>query len=71
MPDIVKESYDMKKEDFIETPIHIQWFYDDLIEVFKRHNLSIAHEDYHGGFIIENYNDYNVKWLMDASLDID
>ena len=29
---------------------------------------SYIHEDSHGGFIIENYNENNVDWIMDADI---
>ena len=41
-------------------------FIDDIIKVMKKHNLSISHEDSHGAFIIEKYDECNIKWLKDA-----
>ena len=38
-------------------------FIDDILEVYKKHNLSIAHEDCHGAFIIEELDQYNIDWL--------
>ena len=41
-------------------------FIDEIIKVMKKHNLSISHEDSHGAFIIEKYDDYNIRWLKNA-----
>lgn len=41
-------------------------FIDEIIKVMKKYNLSISHEDSHGSFIIEKYEEYNIKWLKDA-----
>lgn len=38
-------------------------FIEDIIEVYKKHNLSLAHEDTGGCFEIRNYTDFNIKWL--------
>ncbi len=45
-----------KKDDFIK----------DIIEVYKKHGLSISHEDSHGGFLIKEYSDENARWLNSA-----
>ena len=45
----------------------IDTFIDEIISVCKKHNFSISHEDYHGSFEIETYNDNNIKWLKDAN----
>lgn len=38
----------------------------DLIEVYKRHGLSLAHEDSHGAFLVERYSEINAEWLLEA-----
>lgn len=43
-------------------------FLDDLVGVFRKWGLCLSHEDGHGAFIIEPFNEYNVDWLRDASL---
>ena len=42
-------------------------FFNDLESVFKKHGLSLSHEDTQGGFIIEPFSDKNLKWLMAAA----
>lgn len=44
-------------------------FIEELIEVSKRHGLSLAHEDNHGAFIVEKFSEANAQWLMDAHED--
>lgn len=38
-------------------------FIDDIIEVCKKHGLSLSHEDSHGAFEIEPYDERNIEWL--------
>lgn len=41
-------------------------FLADLVEVCRKHGLSLAHEDEGGGFIVEPYDEVNVNWLKEA-----
>jgi hypothetical protein len=41
-------------------------FVSDLIAVYIKHGMSLAHEDSQGAFIIEPYSEYNVKWLKET-----
>jgi hypothetical protein len=38
----------------------------EIVEVCKKHGMSLGHEDAHGGFLVEPWDDYNEKWLLDA-----
>jgi hypothetical protein len=44
----------------------VEAFLDEIVEVCKKYKLSIAHEDHHGAFIIEEYSKTNIDWLHDA-----
>jgi hypothetical protein len=46
-------------------------FLKDLIEVCKKHNLSISHEDSHGGFLVRHGYDekHYGEWLLAAEWD--
>ena len=46
-------------------------FLNDIVEVYKKHNLSLAHEDIQGGFIIQDFKEENVVWLKQAYYDND
>ena len=46
-------------------------FLKEIEEVCSRYNLSIAHEDCHGGFIIEKYSKDNIQWLKYASIEVE
>ena len=60
------KTWDLNKSEEIEQPQEMKEFIDEIIKVMKKYNLSISHEDSHGSFIIEKYEEYNIKWLKDA-----
>ena len=41
-------------------------FFEDIKKVCQKHNRSISHEDGHGAFIIEEYNEFNINCLEEA-----
>ena len=53
--------WDLNKIEEIEQPKEMKEFIDEIIKVMKKHNLSISHEDSHGAFIIEKYEEYNIN----------
>ena len=53
--------------DMREMPVEMYNFLEDIKLVCKKYNLSISHEDYYGKFLIEKYDEENIKWLFDAS----
>ena len=60
--------YDDNIQQWITMPLHLKMFYKELNELCKKYNLSISHEDCHGDFEIENYDEKNMDWLMNATL---
>lgn len=54
----------------IESPAVIEAFLDEIEKISKEYGLSISHEDSHGGFIIERYDNYDIKWLRECNIDI-
>lgn len=44
----------------------IDLFLHEIDIVCQKHGLSISHEDRHGAFEIERYNDSLREWLNDA-----
>jgi hypothetical protein len=42
-------------------------FLKEIIEVSKKHGLSICHEDRHGEFQIKKYEGRWTKWLLEAA----
>ena len=60
------KNWDLNKSEEIEQPQEMKEFIDEIIKVMKKHKLSISHEDSHGAFIIEKYDEYNIKWLKNA-----
>jgi hypothetical protein len=49
----------------IENP-KIDAFIQEVIAIEHKHGLSIAHEDYHGAFVIQEASAENERWLNDA-----
>lgn len=58
--------WDLIKSEEIEQPKEMKNFINEVINVMKKYNFSISHEDTHGAFIIEKYEEYNIKWFKDA-----
>ena len=65
------ESWDINKNKNIITPVRVIFFLNAIDNICKKYNFSISHEDSHGSFILEKYNDYNIKWLKDCMLDLE
>lgn len=45
----------------------IKAFLNEVVEVCKKHNLSIGHEDEQGTFIVHPYGGWYTQWLLEAS----
>jgi len=43
-------------------------FLREIVEVCKEHGFSLSHEDTHGAFVVEKYEEENIQWLMDAMI---
>ena len=50
----------------VEMPDRMRKFLEEIDEVCRKHGLSISHEDGHGAFIVEKYNESNIDWLFEA-----
>lgn len=48
------------------SPVPIVKFLRDIITVCKKHNLSIAHEDNGGAFLVEEFKRENILWIQAA-----
>ena len=51
----------------VDMPESMKKFLEDIDAVCKKHGLSISHQDTHGSFLIEKYDEYNIEWLFNAS----
>ena len=49
----------------------IERFKEDVIKLCEQYELSIAHEDGHGNFIIQDFKESNIEWFNNAEVDID
>lgn len=62
-----EQIFDYKTKSLIDRPEKLKAFLKEINEVCQKHGLSIAHEDEHGGFIIDEYKQENIDWLFDAA----
>lgn len=49
---------------------NVKLFLNELEELYKKYGFSIGHEDSQGGFIIEDFDESNVEWIKDASVEV-
>lgn len=59
------ERWSCKKGKRIED-VSIDKFISEIALVCKKHNMTISHEDGHGAFVIEKYDQENIDWLRHA-----
>ena len=62
------KSWTYKTSEFIETPEKLIKFMQELEALYKKYDLSIAHQDQGGGFIIEKYSDFNMEWMKECTV---
>ena len=65
----VKLRYNRATDEETSFPM-VELFMRDIEKVCLHHNLSISHEDEHGGFIIQKFTGECFRWLNSASVDI-
>lgn len=65
------KSWSIIKSEEIETPEEVINFLNEIDNISKKYNLSISHEDGHGAFIIERYDNFNIRWLKECLLNIE
>lgn len=65
------KSWSIIESEEIETPEEVINFLNEIDNICKKYNLSISHEDGHGAFIIERYDNYNIRWLKNCLLNIE
>jgi hypothetical protein len=49
----------------------IKCFLCDIEKVYRKYDLSISHEDSHGSFIIEKFDQYNLDWLQECYANVE
>lgn len=58
--------FDKKLGESIPTP-DVDEFLRDVMEVCRKHQMSLGHEDDHGAFIVyRDLKDSHIQWLMAA-----
>ena len=59
--------YEIKDRKEVKT----EEFFNEIESVCRKYNVSISHEDGHGSFIIELFDDRNIQWLKESILEKD
>lgn len=44
-------------------------FFKKLEELCRKFNVSISHEDGHGAFILEDFDEFNMNWIKVAHIE--
>lgn len=60
--------WDCTQNKEIDAPWNVERFMEQVSRLCKEYNLSLAHEDRHGAFVIEEYKEENIEWLNGAYL---
>lgn len=59
-------TWDCFKNKRIETPNDMKKFIEEIEVLCKKYNFSISHEDCHGAFEIERYDEGLMEWFKHA-----
>lgn len=62
----VREEIQLGGRMFEINDLAIDRFLGEFEELCREHGLSLAHEDTHGAFIIEKFNEENISWVKVA-----
>ncbi|MDP2692081.1 MAG: hypothetical protein Q8O88_00395, partial [bacterium] len=57
--------WNTKNKTYIENN-SIDNFLNEIEKICQKYNFSLSHEDNHGAFLIEKFEEKNVKWLKSA-----
>jgi FAD/FMN-containing dehydrogenase len=60
---MLDKMWDTKNGKFIERIKRVDDFFDEVEAVCKKYGYSISHEDYHGAFVIQKFEQDNIEWL--------
>lgn len=55
---------------FEDTPEHVKAFLCEIMEVCRKHGISLSHEDGHGNFVLEPFSEFYCRWLGTCSASI-
>lgn len=61
--------YDAIQQTEVERP-DVDAFLNEIVVVCHNHGMSLSHEDSHGAFEVEAYDQVNIAWLLDAHIKI-
>ena len=56
------------KNEFIKESEKLDKFFDEIQIICEKYGYSISHEDGHGNFFLEDYDEFYMNWFRDASI---
>jgi len=59
--------WDRANHQDVERP-DIDAFIEDLLAVCRQHGFSVSHEDQHGAFIVESFDEELARWVQQAHI---
>jgi hypothetical protein len=62
------ERYDTRTDRVVAESKKIDEFLEEIKNVSKKHGLSLSHQDAHGAFLIEDYDERYTSWLAEAHI---
>ena len=65
---MTKENWHITKGEFVKQSDKIAEFLKNIENLCKKYDISISHEDNHGAFILEEYDETNIKWLKNSHI---
>ena len=65
-----KMDFDRNLNKFVKRNYKVIKFLEAIEGIYKEYNMSISHEDGHGGFILEEFKEFNIEWLKECSVKI-
>jgi len=64
------KNWDRKTGKNVTPPKRVTTFLEDLEKLCRIHNVSISHEDTHGSFELEEFDEHNIQWINRANLNL-
>jgi len=62
---MMKDRY-IKRRDVFDAVPEVDAFFDEIMEVCRRHGMSIHHDECGGRLIVREYNEELMEWLAQS-----
>ncbi len=61
------ERYSIKRGKKVEEE-NVDKFLQEVVELSKKHGLSISHDDCYGNFVVSKYDHDDIEWILSAQV---